>query len=74
VTSAETYFAAAYLVVFMLALAYVLIMALKLQRLEEVVDDLSAREARPGARDPVRARSAAASGRGNHQAVEAQTR
>jgi CcmD family protein len=45
VTPAETYFAAAYLVVFMLVLAYVLLMAVKLQRLEEAVDDLSAREA-----------------------------
>jgi CcmD family protein len=44
-TSAETYFAAAYLVVFMLTLAYVLIMAVKLQRLEEALDDLSAPEA-----------------------------
>jgi CcmD family protein len=45
VTSAETYFAAAYLVVFMLTLAYVLIMAVKLQRLEEALDDLSVPEA-----------------------------
>jgi CcmD family protein len=44
-TSAETYFAAAYLVVFMLTLAYVLIMAVKLQRLEEALDDLSVPEA-----------------------------
>jgi hypothetical protein len=53
VTSAETYFAAAYLVAFMLALAYVLIMALKLQRLEEAVDDLSAPESGRDEPDPV---------------------
>ena len=64
-TPAETYFAAAYLVVFMLALAYVLLMAVKLQRLEEAVDDLSARKARAGEPDPVSEK---------HQAVEAPIR
>jgi hypothetical protein len=53
VTSAETYFAAAYLVVFMLALAYVLLMAVKLQRLEDALDDVVAREAGRGKPEPV---------------------
>ena len=64
-TSAETYFAAAYLVVFMLALAYVLSLAVNPQRLEEAVDDLSARKAGPGEPDPVREK---------RQAVEAPVR
>jgi CcmD family protein len=37
------YLAAAYLVVFVAVLVYVLIMALKLQRLEREVDELAAR-------------------------------
>jgi CcmD family protein len=43
VTTAEKYVTAAYCVVFALVLVYVLIMALKLQRLERDVDDLAAR-------------------------------
>ena len=40
-TTAEKYVTAAYCVVFALVLAYVLIMALKLQRLERDVDELA---------------------------------
>jgi CcmD family protein len=40
VTSSEKYTAAAYLVVFVVVLAYVLIIAAKLQRLQREVDDL----------------------------------
>jgi CcmD family protein len=40
-TTAEKYVTAAYCVVFALVLAYVLIMALKLRRLERDVDDLA---------------------------------
>jgi CcmD family protein len=43
VTKAETYVTAAYCVVFAVVLAYVLIIALKLQRLERDVDDLAGR-------------------------------
>jgi CcmD family protein len=43
VTTAEKYVTAAYCVVFALVLAYVLIMALKLQRLEREVDELAGR-------------------------------
>jgi len=43
VTTPEKYVTAAYCVVFALVLVYVLIMALKLQRLERDVDDLAAR-------------------------------
>jgi CcmD family protein len=43
VTTAEKYVTAAYCVVFVLVLAYVLIMALKLQRLEREVDELAER-------------------------------
>jgi CcmD family protein len=43
VTTAEKYVTAAYCVVFALVLAYVLIMALKLQRLERDVDELARR-------------------------------
>ena len=42
-TTAEKYVTAAYCVVFALVLAYVLIMALKLQRLEREVDELAGR-------------------------------
>ena len=42
-TTAEKYVTAAYCVVFAVVLAYVLIMALKLQRLEREVDDLAER-------------------------------
>jgi CcmD family protein len=41
VTTAEKYVTAAYCVVFALLLAYVLIIALKLQRLERDVDELA---------------------------------
>jgi CcmD family protein len=43
VTTAEKYVTAAYCVVFAVVLVYVLIMALKLQRLEREVDDLAGR-------------------------------
>jgi CcmD family protein len=56
VTTAEKYVTAAYCVVFAVVLAYVLIMALKLQRLEHEVDDLAARapadEAEDAPREP----------------------
>jgi CcmD family protein len=42
-TTAEKYVTAAYCVVFAVVLAYVLIMALKLQRLEREVDELADR-------------------------------
>ncbi len=42
-TTAEKYVTAAYCVVFAVVLAYVLIMALKLQRLERDVDALAGR-------------------------------
>ena len=44
-TTAEKYVTAAYCVVFALVLLYVVIIALKLQRLEREVDELSARTA-----------------------------
>lgn len=71
-TAAEKYVAAAYLVVFVLVLAYVLIIALKLQRLEQAIQDLSIREA--GADEPALETQAAASERVRRGAVEAQTR
>jgi CcmD family protein len=43
VTTAEKYVTAAYCVVFAAVLVYVLIMALKLQRLEREVDELAGR-------------------------------
>ena len=42
-TTAEKYVTAAYCVVFAVVLVYLLIMALKLQRLEREVDELAAR-------------------------------
>ena len=42
-TTAEKYVMAAYCVVFAVVLAYLLIMALKLQRLEREVDELAGR-------------------------------
>lgn len=42
-TTAEKYVTAAYCVVFAVVLAYVLIMALKLQRLERDVDEIAGR-------------------------------
>lgn len=72
-TSAEKYVAAAYLVVFMLVLAYVLIIALKLQRLDKALQDLFS-EAGAGESDPEPTRPATASGRGKHHVVEPQIR
>ena len=50
-TTAETYVTAAYCAVFAIVLVYVLIIALKVQRLEREVDELAgraaAREAEP---------------------------
>jgi CcmD family protein len=43
VTTAEKYVTAAYCVVFALVLVYVVIIALKLQRLEREVDELATR-------------------------------
>jgi CcmD family protein len=55
VTNAEKYVTAAYCVVFALVLLYVVIIALKLQRLEREVDDLAARPepAEDDEREPV---------------------
>lgn len=44
-TAAEQYVAAAYLLVFVIVLAYVLIISTKLQRLEQTLQDLLAPEA-----------------------------
>jgi CcmD family protein len=44
VTTAEKYVTAAYCVVFAVVLAYVVIIALKLQRLEREVDELATRK------------------------------
>ena len=44
-TTAETYVTAAYCVIFALVLAYVVLIALKLQRLEREVDELERRPA-----------------------------
>jgi CcmD family protein len=75
VTPAEQYVAAAYLVVFSLVLAYVLIIATKLQRLERTIDELTfAREAvpdRPALEEPP---PPAATERAHPGAVEAQMR
>jgi CcmD family protein len=58
VTTAEKYVTAAYCVVFAVVLAYVLIMALKLQRLERDVDELAGRvpddDAEEAEREPTR--------------------
>jgi CcmD family protein len=43
VTTAEKYVTAAYCIVFAVILAYLLIMALKLQRLEREVDEIAGR-------------------------------
>jgi len=72
VTAAEKYVAAAYLVVFLLVLAYVLIIALKLQRIERAIQDLSIRAAR--ADEAALETRPAASERGRRDAVEAQMR
>jgi CcmD family protein len=56
VTTAEKYVTAAYCVVFAIVLAYVLIMAFKLQRLERDVDELADRipedDAEEASREP----------------------
>jgi CcmD family protein len=44
VTTAEKYVTAAYCVVFAIVLAYVVLIALKLQRLERDVEEIEARE------------------------------
>jgi CcmD family protein len=57
VTTAEKYVTAAYCTVFALVLLYVVIIALKLQRLEREVDELAARreeEAAIDEREPAR--------------------
>jgi CcmD family protein len=54
VTAAEKYVAAAYLVVFVVLLAYVLIIATKLQRLEREVAELTELARARGAREPER--------------------
>jgi len=51
-TTAETYVTAAYCVIFAVVLAYVVLIAFKLQRLEREVDDLEQRE--PKAEDDER--------------------
>jgi CcmD family protein len=53
-TNAEKYVAAAYLVVFIVVLAYVLIIATKLQRLEREVAELTELARERGAREPER--------------------
>jgi CcmD family protein len=57
-TTAEKYVTAAYCVIFALVLLYVVIIALKLQRLEREVDELAARPERAAdvddEREPVR--------------------
>jgi CcmD family protein len=58
VTTSEKYVTAAYCVVFAVVLAYVVIMALKLSRLEREVDDLAERvpedDAEETPREPAR--------------------
>ena len=53
-TTAEKYVAAAYCVVFAVVLAYVLIMALKLRRLERDVDELARRSPEEDAEETLR--------------------
>lgn len=53
-TTAETYVTAAYCVVFAVVLAYVLIIALKLRRLEREVDELTGRVAAEDAQETPR--------------------
>jgi CcmD family protein len=55
VTTEEKYVAAAYLVVFAIVLAYVLIIAVKLARLEQALDEI---EALAPARDEARSERA----------------
>jgi CcmD family protein len=53
VTTAEKYVTAAYCVVFAIVLAYVVIIALKLRRLEREVDELVARAVEAPERETV---------------------
>ena len=57
-TTAEKYVTAAYCVVFAILLVYLLIMGLKLQRLEREVDELAERvpdeDAKESSREPAR--------------------
>ena len=53
-TNAEKYVAAAYLVVFVVVLAYVLIIATKLQRLEREVSELTELARARDAKEPER--------------------
>ncbi len=57
-TTAEKYVTAAYCVVFAVILVYLLIMALKLQRLEREVDEIAARmpdeDSEEASREPAR--------------------
>ncbi len=50
-TTAETYVTAAYCVVFAVVLVYVLILALKVQRLESEVEELAGRTPAAGGED-----------------------
>jgi CcmD family protein len=50
-TSVEKYVTAAYCVIFAVVLAYVVLIALKLQRLERDVEELERREAKAAADD-----------------------
>jgi CcmD family protein len=61
VTTAEKYVTAAYCAVFAIVLVYVLIIALKLQRLEREVDELADRAAARG-EEPEESREAAVVG------------
>jgi CcmD family protein len=73
-TASEQYVAAAYLVVFVFVLAYVLIIAAKLERLERALEDLSS-VGQAGTGEPaMNSTRPAASALGTHGAVEAQTR
>jgi CcmD family protein len=74
VTAAEKYVAAAYLVVFATVLAYVLIISLKLVRLEREVAELTelararrVREREAAAQPPVRASGPVEGVRGNRE-------
>ena len=74
-TAAEKYLAAAYLVVFVFVLAYVLIIAAKLQRLERELDELAALarrralepEREEAAKPPVREADRGSGLRGNRE-------
>jgi len=75
VNAAEQYVAAAYLVVLVLVLTYVLIIATKLQRLERTLDDVSSTKgATPDESAPEEQTRPAASARRHRGGVEAQTR